>query len=65
MSKIRELRRSNPRVNIPDQEIEKIIGEYWGKGYRGLELARKVISAIEEKLREQGFRGPLFPGFRK
>ena len=63
-NRVGEIKKRFPRVNIGDQDIDDIVEQYYSMGYRGIDLARAVIRAIEERLSVYG-QIPLFPGMRR
>ncbi|MCC6054233.1 MAG: hypothetical protein LM589_02830, partial [Thermosphaera sp.] len=63
-NRVGEIKKRFPRVNIGDQDIDDIVEQYYSVGYRGIDLARAVIRAIEERLSIYG-QIPLFPGMRR
>jgi hypothetical protein len=63
-NRVGEIKKRFPRVNIGDQDIDNIVEQYYSMGYRGIDLARAVIRAIEERLSVFG-QIQLFPGMRR
>lgn len=62
LQRIRERR----GITINQAEIERLIEEYYQKGYRGLELARRIISEIENRINERVInRVPPIPPIRR
>jgi hypothetical protein len=58
--KIKEIREKY-KVEINDEELVKLIEEYYARGYRGLELAKRVLDELASRLGRLGIQPPIPP----
>lgn len=50
---VRNLEKEFVNVNVSDEDLDKLIENYYAQGYRGIDLAKKVFTELAYRLQEQ------------
>jgi len=47
------LKKEFRNINVSDEDLDKLVEKYYAQGYRGIDLAKKVLTELANRLQEQ------------